>query len=238
LSTHLRPTAMIAADVLLPGDPGLALALGQELLEKPLMANHSHGLWGYSGHTASGHELTIQAIGIGGPSAAIVLAELAEHGARRAISVGRCRALDAQLALGTIAVATRVIGADGTSRSLGAEPVPDPELTAALVRLARPAAKLTIASFDSLGELAAGPKGPAWRQADAAAVDLESAALLALGARLGLRVACGLAVTQSASEELDEPATERALMRLGVAAASALGETTQALRGVAEPRRC
>ena len=49
LAAHLRPTAPIAADVLLPGRPGAALALAQALLDGPLMANHSHGLWGYSG---------------------------------------------------------------------------------------------------------------------------------------------------------------------------------------------
>jgi hypothetical protein len=41
LTGHLRPTAPIAADVLLPTDPALALALAQELLEKPLMSNHT-----------------------------------------------------------------------------------------------------------------------------------------------------------------------------------------------------
>ena len=46
---YLRPTAPIAADALLPADPGLAMALAQRALVKPLMANHHHGLWGYSG---------------------------------------------------------------------------------------------------------------------------------------------------------------------------------------------
>jgi uridine phosphorylase len=46
---HLRPTAALAERVLLPGDPGRALALAQSLLEKPLMFNHHRGLWGYTG---------------------------------------------------------------------------------------------------------------------------------------------------------------------------------------------
>ena len=235
MSTHLRPTAAIAADVLLPGDPALALALAQELLDKPLMANHSHGLWGYSGRTASGGELTIQATGIGGPSAAIVLGELAAHGALRAVRVGRCRALDPGLEPGAIVVAASVTGADGASRSLGADPVPDAQLTAALARLAEPARAAAVASFDLLSDDAG---DAAWRRADAAAVDLESAALLAVGSRLGLRVACGLAVAQSAAGAADEAATESALLRIGAAAAAALAEIAQAPRGVAEPRRC
>ena len=46
---HLHPTAELAERVLLPGDPGRALALAQLLLEKPLMFNHHRGLWGYTG---------------------------------------------------------------------------------------------------------------------------------------------------------------------------------------------
>jgi purine-nucleoside phosphorylase len=43
---HLRPTAELAERVLLPGDPGRALALAQLLIEGPLMFNHHRGLWG------------------------------------------------------------------------------------------------------------------------------------------------------------------------------------------------
>ena len=217
MSTYLRPTAAIAADVLLPGDPAVALSLAQELLEKPLMANHSYGLWGYSGRTGAGHELTIQATGIGGPSAAAVLGELAGHGVRRAIVLGRCRALDSALEGGMLTVATAAIGADGMSRTLGGEPAPDPRLTAALARHAQPAASVTVLSVDSLGELHHSPDG-------AAVADLEAAALLALAARLGLEAAAGLVVAEPARGEPDEEATQRALTRLGLAAAATLAE--------------
>ena len=85
---HLQPTAPLAERVLLPGDPGRALALAQSLLVDPLMFNHNRGLWGYTGAAPDGELLTIQATGMGGPSAAIVLSELIELGARRAIRVG------------------------------------------------------------------------------------------------------------------------------------------------------
>ena len=51
---YLSPTAPIAEDAILPSDPAHALLLAQELLEAPLMSNHSHGLWGYHGETAAG----------------------------------------------------------------------------------------------------------------------------------------------------------------------------------------
>jgi uridine phosphorylase len=91
---HLRPTADLAERVLLPGDPGRALALAQLLLEGPKMFNHHRGLWGYTGPALTdGRPLTIQSTGMGGPSAAIVLHELIALGARRAIRVGTCGAL-------------------------------------------------------------------------------------------------------------------------------------------------
>jgi uridine phosphorylase len=116
---HLRPTAPLAERVLLPGDPGRALALAQLLIEQPKMFNHHRGLWGYTGPAnADGQPLTIQSTGMGGPSAAIVLHELAGLGARRAIRVGTCGALDPKLALGDLVVAREAIAADGTSAAL------------------------------------------------------------------------------------------------------------------------
>jgi uridine phosphorylase len=131
---HLRPTATLAERVLLPGDPGRALALAQLLLEQPLMFNHHRGLWGYTGTAADGQPLTVQSTGMGGPSAAIVLHELISLGVRRAIRVGTCGALDAALGLGDLVVAREAIAADGTSAALGAGELTraDPALTDAL----------------------------------------------------------------------------------------------------------
>ena len=74
---HLRPSTAYAEDALLPGDPGRALALAQQLLTQPRMSNHARGLWGYTGETPGGRALSIQSTGMGGPSAAIVMQELA-----------------------------------------------------------------------------------------------------------------------------------------------------------------
>src|SRR5450759_54373 len=117
---HLRPTAPLSERVLLPGDPGRALQLAQTLLQEPRMFNHHRGLWGYTGTAPDGETLTIQATGMGGPSAAIVLSELLALGARRAIRVGTCGALATGLGLGELVVARESICADGTSQALGA----------------------------------------------------------------------------------------------------------------------
>ena len=132
---HLHPTAPLADRVLLPGDPGRALRLAQSLLDGPAMFNHNRGLWGYTGTASDGRPLTIQSTGMGGPSAAIVVAELSDLGAQRLIRIGTCGALNPALALGDLLVVTEAISADGTSRALGAENrlPPDPDLLAALL---------------------------------------------------------------------------------------------------------
>ncbi|MGH2986669.1 MAG: hypothetical protein ACRDLO_08285 [Solirubrobacterales bacterium] len=225
MTAHLRPTAPIAADVLLPGDPALALALAQALIERPLMSNHAHGLWGYWGRTAGGRELTIQATGIGGPSAAVVLAELAGYGARRAIRLGGCSALEPGLAVGCPLVAAAALAADGASRALSVEPPePEPGLTAALASAAR-ARPVTVVSSD----LYHAERRGRWLDEGAVVADLESAAVLAVGSRLGLACAAALVVAEDAEGRHDEQASELGLIRLGERAAEALevGRTAQ-----------
>lgn len=224
---HLRPTAELAERVLLPGDPGRALALAQLLLEGPLMFNHHRGLWGYTGPAvADGEPLTIQSTGMGGPSAAIVLQELIALGARRAIRVGTCGALDGGLALGDLVVAREALAADGTSRHLGAGEriAADPELTAALLTAAlaiaangagtaparsseeRPAVDrrthpgATIASTDLFYEPNR-ERERQWRAAGAVAVEMEAATLFAVGAHTGIPVACVLTVSNVVGED-------------------------------------
>src|ERR1700754_2163304 len=116
----LQPTADLAERVLLPGDPARALLLAESLLEGTKMFNHHRGLWGYTGVASDGAPLTIQSTGMGGPSAAIVISELADLGARRMVRVGTCGALQAHLGLGDLLLAGEAISADGASRALGA----------------------------------------------------------------------------------------------------------------------
>src|SRR6476619_4044766 len=118
---HIHPTAELAPRVLLPGDPGRALLLAQSLLAEPRMFNHNRGLWGYTGAAIlDGSPLTIQSTGMGGPSAAIVVEELADLGAERFVRVGTCAAIAAGLELGELVVVSHAIAADGASRALGA----------------------------------------------------------------------------------------------------------------------
>src|SRR3954453_738322 len=131
---HLRPTAPLAPRVLLPGDPGRALLLAQDLLDQPRMFNHHRGLWGYSGAAADGELLTVQATGMGGPSAAIVIEELIALGATTLVRIGTCGALTGELSIGDVVAVEAALALDGRSRRLGADErvEPDPVLLAAV----------------------------------------------------------------------------------------------------------
>ena len=130
----LKPHEPVAERVLLPGDPGRALRLATRLIDGPRMLNHHRGLWGYSGLAADGEPLTIQSSGLGGPSAAAVIAELVELGARRLVRVGTAAGLGSTR-LGSLVVVHAALAADGTSRALGAGEriAADGELSDALV---------------------------------------------------------------------------------------------------------
>lgn len=217
MPSRLRPTSSVATEAILVGDPGRALLLAQELLEQPKMSNHARGLWGYTGATPAGRELTVQSTGMGGPSAALVLADLAELGVRRAIRVGTCAALDSELSPGQLlAVSEAHAWAGGGS---GQPIAPDPALAAALRhRLGDEAGVATVASLDTLH----GGGAPAPVAAGDVA-DMQTASLFDRGAALGLALAAVLIVVESASgETLGEEAAEHAAKRAGIAAADVL----------------
>jgi uridine phosphorylase len=207
---HLLPTAELAERALLPDDPGQALALTRVLFgETPRMFNHHRGLWGYSGVALDGAPLTVQSTGIGGPSAAIVVSELAALGLRRAVRIGRAWAMDGALRAGELVAATEVVAADGASRALGGG------------RTLRPDAALAGAlAADRAGVLASADLAhgdPAW---DALAFDLESAAVLAAAARAGIPAACLVAI-----DGPEDP--EAVARRLGHGALPALAPVAQ-----------
>jgi uridine phosphorylase len=231
---HLRPSTDYAQDALLPGDPGRALALAQQLLTEPRMSNHARGLWGYTGETPGGRALSIQSTGMGGPSTAIVLQELAELGVRRAIRIGTCGALDPGLGHGELLVARDALAEDGASRALGAAEAaePDPELTARLaVGLAAGASPARIVTTDLFYGGEPDENGPprdradAWRRRGAVAVEMQAATIFTLGRRLGVATACLLAVSDTfedgARSRISDERLAEAAERMGSIAAAA-----------------
>jgi purine-nucleoside phosphorylase len=213
--------APTAPQALLCGDPARALAIAQVVLAQPRMSNHHRGLWGYHGTTAAGLELTVQSTGIGGPSAAIVVDELAALGLRRAIRVGTAAGAGAEPPLGAILVAEHALGREGTSAALGLTPgdaVPaDTEITEALARAAG-APRCTVVSRDL--RLGHGAEAEEIDRAEVA--DLQSAGLLAAAAAAGVRCGVGLVVGSAAGRRLEDEPLESRLLQLARAAAAAL----------------
>jgi purine-nucleoside phosphorylase len=218
---RLRPTAPIAADAILVGDPGRALLLAQELLEKPKMSNHARGLWGYSGHTGAGAELTIQATGMGGPSAALVLADLAKLGVKRAVRVGTCAAFGPETHPGELLLTAAALGAAGSAASFGVAPgetvLPDRPLQGRLrAALGDQARAVTVVSLDTM-------PADAGAAAGAAAADMQTLAVLARARSLTIAAGAVLIVAEAEGfAPLGEEELEQASTLAGRVAASAL----------------
>ena len=213
----LKPHEPVAERVLLPGDPGRALRLATQLIDGPRMLNHHRGLWGYSGPAADGEPLTIQSTGLGGPSAAAVVAELVALGARRLIRVGTAAGIGAT-PLAALVVADAALATDGASRALGAgeRVAADVELSDALARSV--ALRGLVASADVHDPVHA----LAWAQAGVLACDLATAAVLAAARRHGAAAGVLLAITRARGERLADDALAPLESALGTAGLSAL----------------
>jgi uridine phosphorylase len=215
MTDHLRPTAAIAAEAVLPGDPGRALALAQHLLEAPRMANHARGLWGYTAVTPEGRPLTVQSTGIGGPSVSIVLHELQSLGVRRAIRLGTCRAVAPSVAAGDLVAVVEALTPDG-AKAMPAAALTQSMLANAGVR------GVTLAGSDRYYDPAPEAARRGWAAAGADVVDLGTAALLETGAQVGVEVASALVVARDDSRTLSDEEVEARSLELGRLASAAL----------------
>lgn len=221
----LQPKAPFAADAILVGDPGRALLLAQELLEQPRMCNHARGLWGYYGLTPAGRELTVQATGIGAPSAAAVLADLAELGVRRAVRVGTATGLDEQSRLGDLLLVSEAEATEGSAAAFGVAvgeaAAPDAALLERLADAIGEGARMArIISTDTVPE-------PSRAVGGAAAADMQTVALLARGRTLGVATAALLAVVETRSgRPLSGDPLEELAKRAGRLASSAISPSS------------
>jgi len=189
------------------------------------MFNHHRGLWGYTGTARDGEPLTIQSTGIGGPSAAIVVTELADLGARRLLRIGTCGALNPALALGDLLAVTAAIPADGTSRALGASgPLgPDGDLLAALT--AQGGEILHAGPVVSTDLFYDGGDEEDWMAQGAVAVEMETATVFALARRRRLQAASLLLISDlliPSRTRISHEALREGEHRLGETALSAL----------------
>jgi len=179
----------VCAAVLLPGDPDRARLVAEEYLEGAAVYNRHRGLYGASGRY-NGMDVSVQATGMGGGSAAIIIQELINLGARRFIRIGTCGALQPEIPAASLVIASAACACDGASARLSALPGFAPAahfgLTMSLALSAReggsrPCAVGTVASLDLFYE-----PDPALharlRALGVLAVEMETAALFTLAA--------------------------------------------------------
>src|SRR3954454_1851511 len=106
---------------LVPGDPLRAKYIAENFLEGAEQKNWERGMLGYTG-TFRGKPVSVQATGMGCPSAAIVIEELVMLGVERILRIGTCGGLQPDLNLGDLIVAVSAIPQDSTAfHSLGGD---------------------------------------------------------------------------------------------------------------------
>ncbi|MEM3387328.1 MAG: nucleoside phosphorylase [Nitrososphaerales archaeon] len=123
---------------LLPGDPARVKLIGEQLKEPKIIASHREFtvLNGY----LDDELVTVCSTGIGGPSAAIAVEELSRAGVKTMIRVGTCGAIQREVKIGDLVIATAAVRLDGTSKQYVVPEYPavaSPQIVYALSKAAK-----------------------------------------------------------------------------------------------------
>jgi 5'-methylthioadenosine phosphorylase/purine-nucleoside phosphorylase len=186
---------------LLPGDPLRAKHIAETFLDDVVQRNSERGMLGYTG-SFEGKPVSVQASGMGCPSAAIVIEELAQLGVKRIVRVGTCGGLQPDLQIGDLIVALSSAPSDSTAlHYIGNEahaPTADFELVHAAVhhakQLGKPVRVGPIVSTDIFYQPDPG-QVDRWSERGLLAVEMEAAVLFTLGAIRKVQAGCLLIVS-------------------------------------------
>ena len=99
---------------IIPGDPGRVEKIAA-FLEDPHQVGYNREYNSYMGYL-EGEKVLVVSTGIGGPSCAICVEELAKIGVDTFIRVGTCGGMQPEVAPGDVVIATGAIRMDGTSK--------------------------------------------------------------------------------------------------------------------------
>ena len=191
-----------AAYAIVTGDPGRVESIARRMEGACFEAqNREYTTW--SGRIGS-ERVLVTSHGIGGPSTAICVEELARCGVKTLIRVGTCGGIRLDVRSGDVVVATGAVRMEGTSREYAPieyPAVPDFQVAGALVQacqaLGKPWHAGVVQCKDSFygqhdparmpvsGELEA--KWEAWKRLGVLASEMESAALFTVAAARGVR---------------------------------------------------
>jgi uridine phosphorylase len=182
----------IARYVFCPGDQARAKKIADHFDESYLVTD-SRGYAVYSG-TYKGVFMTACGTGMGGPTVAIALEELAHLGADTFIRVGSCGVFQEGMGSGDLIIASGTFRAGGTANAYLPLPFPAVPTFAVLRELARAAEALDVphtVGVGIAGDAFYAPREPQFRQmlkdAGVVSVEMESDTLFVLGAYRGWR---------------------------------------------------
>lgn len=202
---HLRANPGDYAEAcLLPGDPLRARYIAETFMDDSVQVNGERGLLGFTG-TFDGRPVSVQATGMGCPTAAIVTEELLQLGVKRLLRVGTCGGLQLDLQIGDLVVALSATPADGTARHyVGGEPHA-PTASWELVHGAVHAAK-TLNMPVRVGPIVSSDvfydpdtqRHSRWSQRGMLAVEMEAAVIFTIAALRGVEAGCLLIVSDYA----------------------------------------
>lgn len=211
--------------VLLPGDPGRVDRIAGHCEASEVVAQNRE--YKLVNATYEGRELTICSTGIGSPSAAIAVEELAAVGCETFVRVGTTGALQSGIDIGDMVVATGAAKDEGTTEryeDTAVPAVPDYDVLSALVDSAE-ANEGRAAADGTSGEAASrvhvGPVATddafyaetdeyveAWEAAGLQCVEMEAAAIFSLARRKGLAAGAICTVDGNLVEGTQKGATD------------------------------
>ena len=188
--------------VILPGDPKRCKKIAQ-YFEDPVMIADNREFITYTG-TLDGVKVSVTSTGIGGPSAAIAMEELARCGADTFVRIGTCGGIQPEVKSGDIVVATGAVRMEGTSKEYAPIEYPavaDLMVVNALVSAAKEKDCEFYTGVVQSNELI--NKWEAWKKLGCLASEMETAALYIVAAKLHVRVgACFLVMANQEREKL------------------------------------
>lgn len=225
----------IARYVFCPGDQKRAEKIASRLEDAHLVTD-SRGYAVFTGHH-HGVPMTVCGTGMGGPTVAIALEELAHMGADTFIRIGSCGVMQPGQAPGDVIIASGTVRAGGTSRSYLPEifpAVPTFEILRALVDAAEGLSVPCTVGVGVAGDAFYAPRDPDSRaqltQAGVVSVEMESDTLFVVGAFRGWRT--GAIFASDGTPDEVKPAWGEADFRQGEERAIAIG--LQAMLAVAQ----
>ncbi|SDD05104.1 nucleoside phosphorylase [Natrinema hispanicum] len=211
---------------LIPGDPGRVDRIADHCDEAETIAQNRE--YKVVNATYEGRELTICSTGIGCPSAAIAIEELANVGVETFLRVGTTGALQSDIEIGDMIVATGAAKNEGTTKRYEAveyPAVPDYDALSALVDAAEANDEdvhVGPVTSDDAFYAETGDTVDDWEDAGLLAVEMEAAAVFSLARRKGLRAGAICTVdgnlvegTQKGTDTADDELPDKAKNNVG-----------------------